>query len=194
MTLHGAIPPIVEPARYFAKLGVAEDAFRAQQAQLKPVQAAAGTVLLAQGQYQHHAYLVQEGLIRACHYREDGTERCKEFYFPGELCLLYNSWLSGVPAAYQLETLDAVTALRLPLSVLEAPGWQAARLALLQRQLLYKEQKEAFLLLNSPEQRYRHLCRHAPHWLTQLNQVQLANYIGISPISLSRLRRRINQG
>ncbi|AZU47316.1 cyclic nucleotide-binding protein [Aeromonas hydrophila] len=45
-----------------------------------------------------------------------------------------------------------------------------------------------------PEERYRELCRTFPHWPARLTQVQLANYIGISPVTLSRIRRRINTG
>lgn len=67
-------------------------------------------------------------------------------------------------------------------------------MALLRLQLGYKERKEAFLLLHSPEERYRELCHTFPHWPARLTQVQLANYIGISPVTLSRIRRRINTG
>ncbi len=67
-------------------------------------------------------------------------------------------------------------------------------MALLRQQLGYKERKEAFLLLHSPEERYRELCHTFPHWPMRLTQVQLANYIGISPVTLSRIRRRINTG
>ncbi|MGL5502691.1 MAG: Crp/Fnr family transcriptional regulator, partial [Aeromonas veronii] len=38
------------------------------------------------------------------------------------------------------------------------------------------------------------LCHTFPHWPARLTQVQLANYIGINPVTLSRIRRRINTG
>lgn len=68
---------------------------------------------------------------------------------------------------------------------------QGVQLALLKQQLLYKEQKEAFLLLNTPEQRYLYLLEHFPLWVTRLTHAQLANYIGITSISLSRIRKRL---
>lgn len=130
----------------------------------------------------------------ACHYARDGQERCKEFYFEGELCLLYDSWLTGSPARYQLEAVTALQLVRVPLALLDEPAWQPVCMALLRQQLCYKERKEAFLLLHSPEERYQELCRTFPHWPARLTQVQLANYIGISPVTLSRIRRRINTG
>lgn len=153
-----------------------------------------GQVLLVQGARQEAAFYVEQGIARACHYTRDGQERCKEFYFEGELCLLYDSWLTGSPARYQLEALTELQVVRVPLALLDEPGFQPVCMALLRQQLGYKERKEAFLLLHSPEERYRELCHTFPHWPARLTQVQLANYIGISPVTLSRIRRRINAG
>ncbi|MGL6596644.1 Crp/Fnr family transcriptional regulator [Aeromonas veronii] len=154
----------------------------------------AGQALLAQGAEQEAAFYIETGIARACHYTRDGQERCKEFYFEGELCLLYDSWLTGSLARYQLEALTELQVVRVPLALLDEPVWQPVCMALLRQQLGYKERKEAFLLLNSPEKRYRELCHSFPHWPARLTQVQLANYIGISPVTLSRIRRRINTG
>ncbi|MCF5874390.1 Crp/Fnr family transcriptional regulator [Aeromonas veronii] len=154
----------------------------------------AGQALLAQGAEQEAAFYIEAGIARACHYTRDGQERCKEFYFEGELCLLYDSWLTGSPARYQLEALTELQVVRMPLTLLDEPAWQPVCMALLRLQLGYKERKEAFLLLHSPEVRYRELCHTFPHWPARLTQVQLANYIGISPVTLSRIRRRINTG
>ncbi|HHC5061263.1 TPA: Crp/Fnr family transcriptional regulator [Aeromonas veronii] len=154
----------------------------------------AGQVLLAQGDKQEAAFYIETGIARACHYTRDGQERCKEFYFEGELCLLYDSWLTVSPARYQLEALTEQQVVRVPLTLLDEPAWLPVCMALLRQQLGYKERKEAFLLLHSPEERYRELCHTFPHWPARLTQVQLANYIGISPVSLSRIRRRINTG
>ncbi|WP_368193845.1 Crp/Fnr family transcriptional regulator [Aeromonas sp. s8] len=154
----------------------------------------AGHALLAQGSEQEAAFYIEAGIARACHYTRDGQERCKEFYFEGELSLLYDSWLTGSLARYQLEALTELQVVRVPLALLEEPARQPVCMALLRQQLGYKERKEAFLLLHSPEERYRELCHTFPHWPMRLTQVQLANYIGISPVTLSRIRRRINTG
>ncbi len=154
----------------------------------------AGQALLAQGAEQEAAFYIEAGIARACHYTRDGQERCKEFYFEGELCLLYDSWLTGSIARYQLEALTELQVVRMPLTLLDEPAWQPVCMALLRQQLGYKERKEAFLLLHSPEERYRELCHTFPHWPARLTQVQLANYIGITPVTLSRIRRRINTG
>ena len=80
----------------------------------------------------------------------------------------------------------------IPLTRLEQADWGDLKQQLISQQLLFKEAKEAFLLLNTPEQRYRYLLAQKPHWLEQLTLTEVAMYIGISSISLSRIRKRLN--
>lgn len=153
----------------------------------------AGKVLLRQGEPQSFGYLIQSGVLRACHYGDDGSEFCKEYYFKGEFCFLYACWLTNSNADFQIEALTDATVIRLPLTLLETANWQLAKMTLLTEQVLYKEAKETFFLLNNPQQRYVYMAQHYPQWLICLNDKQLAAYIGISPISLSRIKKRISQ-
>lgn len=149
-----------------------------------------GDILLRQGEIQNHVFFVVSGILKACHYSDNGSDLSKEFYFTNELCFLYSSWLTGQPAQYQIEVLEDALILQFPIRLLSQPKWQTVKIALLSQQLIYKEQKEAFLLLNTPEQRYRFLTEYRPNWVRQLNNIQLASYIGITPVSLSRLKSR----
>lgn len=182
-----AIKPLWQ---YLLALG-AEPDHLALLTQARALSCQPGECLLPQGEHQTFAYFVVDGIVRACHYTQEGSERCKEFYFEGELCFLYSSWLKQDVAPYQLETVGACRLVQIPLAVLNEPFMQQVQLALLKQQLLYKEQKEAFLLLNTPEQRYLHLLEYFPLWVERLTHAQLANYIGITAISLSRIRKRL---
>ena len=152
----------------------------------------AGQVIIRQGEPQLFGYLIHEGILRAAHYSHDGKDICKEYYFKGELSFLYVPWIMSQHANYQIEALTDATLIKIPLTKLDDNDWQQAKIKLLQRQLLYKEAKEAFFLLHSPEQRYRYMFEHFPHWIENLNNKQLAIYIGISPISLSRIKSRLS--
>jgi CRP-like cAMP-binding protein len=44
---------------------------------------------------------------------------------------------------------------------------------------------------SSPEQRYLNLLQNRPDLIQRVTQHQLASYLGITPVSLSRLRARI---
>ncbi|MGX9522671.1 Crp/Fnr family transcriptional regulator [Vibrio mediterranei] len=176
---------------YFSDMGVSSQTVKLLSTQFRWLSLNPSDILLAQGSQQDYGYFIMSGILRACHYGENGLERCKEFYFTDELCFLYSSWLQGMPARYQIEAITSTEVIRIPLNLLTLPSFLQAKITLLQQQLIFKEQKEALLLLHTPEQRYRHLLKYWPHWLAKLNNIQIANYIGISPVSLSRLKARI---
>lgn len=154
----------------------------------------AGSWLLRQGEPQTHIYFLHHGVVRAVYHSPAGAERVKEFYFAGEYCFLYLNWLTRTPADYGLQTISAGETSEIPLAALDAPENQEIKIQLLTRQLIYKEKKEQMLLLNTPEQRYQYVQTHFPDWEAQLTQRDLASYIGITPVSLSRIRQRLNKG
>lgn len=149
-------------------------------------------VILQQGEKQQYGYLILDGVLAAFHTSQGGTQKCKEFYFKDEFALLFANWLTNSPALYQLKVVKSARLIALPLAVFEQPDWQELKQQLVTQQLIFKEAKEAFLLLNTPEQRYRYLLAQKPHWLAQLTLTEVAMYIGISAISLSRIRQRLN--
>lgn len=174
-------------------LGLDQSAIDETLLQCQCLNVCSGGILLRQGQSQNNAYFIVSGVLKACHYSNSGADLSKEFYFTHELCFLYASWLTDHVAEYQIEVVETAQLLQIPLSLLSQPQWQTGKIALLSQQLIYKEQKEAFLLLNTPEQRYQFLIEHRPIWVEKLNNIQLASYIGISPVSLSRLKSRLSE-
>ncbi|MGD8204227.1 Crp/Fnr family transcriptional regulator [Pantoea sp. FN0305] len=153
-----------------------------------------GDVLLRQGEQQGNIFFLLQGIVRAVHVLPDGTERVKEFYFAGEYCFLYLSWLARVPSRYSLQAIAPCSYQQLPLAYLDTSEGAELADALLRQQLIYKERKEEMMLLHAPEKRYAYVLEHFPEWSKRLTQRELANYIGITPVSLSRIRQRINKG
>ncbi|KGJ90390.1 Crp/Fnr family transcriptional regulator [Colwellia psychrerythraea] len=179
--------------KFFKNLDVETETIEKAGSKLKLMELESSQVLLHQGESQLYGYLIISGVLRACYFSDIGSERCKEYYFQGEMSFLYSAWLTNSPANYQIDTLKPSKVIRIPLEILNSKGWQSAKLNLLKQQLLYKEEKEVFLLLKNPEERYLHMVKYSPIWLGRLNDVQLSAYIGISPISLSRIKSRIKK-
>ena len=106
---------------------------------------------------------------------------------------------------YERQNLPAVGALHYPeqfLVVVEIPLaavqiWRKQGhpiyLKLLENQLIHKEHKERFMLLYSPEQRYLLFCQQFPDLLPRLTDQHIAAYLGITPISLSRIKARLKK-
>ncbi len=54
-----------------------------------------------------------------------------------------------------------------------------------------KEEREASFLLDSPEDRYQKLFIQSPEILQRAPQYHIASYLGITPETLSRIRRKL---
>ena len=129
---------------FFRKLNIESDIINAVKLQFKFINLKPQSVLLRQGEQQKYGYFILSGILRSCHYSDIGREHCKEYYFIGELCFLYSTWLTNTPAKYQIDALNNAEVIRVPLHLLNLQEWQPAKLELLQQQLLYKEDKEIF--------------------------------------------------
>ena len=183
-------PKILELGDSYQKLASLFEQKLAGQFDIKTY--AKGEVLLQQGETQQAGFLILSGVLGALHASSDGGQKCKEFYFKNEFALLFANWMTSSPAFYQLKVINEASVIKVPLTLFEQAQYQLIKQQLIAQQLIFKEAKEAFLLLNSPEQRYCYLLKHKPHWLAQLSLSQVAMYIGISAISLSRIRKRLN--
>ncbi|WP_245568371.1 Crp/Fnr family transcriptional regulator [Ferrimonas futtsuensis] len=155
-----------------------------------------GETLSAQGQVPTQFHLLLEGVCHGVYHTENGRHYSKEFYWEGDWVIGYESLLTGEPLPFEFQAVTDSTLVALTMEPLSR--WREQRhpayLTLLETQLLFKERKERLLLLSTPEQRYRHFCEHYPQLLQRLADYQIAAYLGITPISLSRIKSRLNKG
>jgi CRP-like cAMP-binding protein len=155
----------------------------------------AKTLLAPQGQCLQHFYWLFSGIGHACYITAGGKSFSKEFYWEGDWVIGFEPLVSEQPLPYQQETLSECQLMALPISLLK--HWRMRRhpwyTRLLESQLLHKENKERLLLLNNPEQRYVYFCQHYPFLRNRLTDYQIAGYLGITPISLSRIIARLKQ-
>ncbi|MFA0195206.1 Crp/Fnr family transcriptional regulator [Vibrio artabrorum] len=160
----------------------------------KPLELPTRHILINQGEMANSIYFVLEGLCHACYLTDNGKQYSKEFYWEQDWIIGFESLIKNQASPYLLETLTPITLLELPMNaVIE---WRASNnplyLKLLETQLMHKEKKERFMLLYTPEQRYQLFCEHFPDLEQRLNDNQIAAYLGITAISLSRIKGRIN--
>ncbi|MBY5948469.1 Crp/Fnr family transcriptional regulator [Photobacterium rosenbergii] len=182
-------------AQYLRDHGADEETINLSLSLAEPMELPTRHILLNQGELPSYAFFLVDGICHACYLTADGRQFSKEFYWEQELILGFESLLTKQPSEYLLETLSASQILALPLEVVEqwktcCPGLY---MALLERQLLFKEHKERFMLIHTPEERYTLFCGHFPELQAQLADYQIASYLGITATSLSRIRARLSE-
>ena len=149
-------------------------------------------ILVEQGANADSFYFVLDGLCHASYLTVQGKEFSKEFYWEQDWIIGFESLIKPQGSPFLIETLTPCHILCLPLSTLQQ--WRQEHhpiyIKLLEAQLMHKENKERFMLLYSPEERYQLFCQHFTQLEQRLTDYQIAAYLGISPVSLSRIKNR----
>lgn len=150
-------------------------------------------ILVNQGENPTHFYFICKGICHASYLTPEGKEFSKEFYWEQDWIIGFESLIHRAPSPYLLESLTPVTLLCLPIEYLHQ--WRQRLhplyIKLLEAQLMHKENKERFMLLYRPEQRYQVMCQQFPELIPRVSDTHIAAYLGITPISLSRIKARL---
>lgn len=139
---------------------------------------------------------VLEGMFRQF-YTKDGEERTTYFFFENQFLSAYISCLTGKPSLITIEALSDSTYISFPYAVLnrlfeQRMVWQKFGRLVAEYLTIGLEERMAGLLLLSPEERYLELLEGSrKKILERVPQHYIANYLGITPVSMSRIRNRI---
>ncbi|MBO0930882.1 Crp/Fnr family transcriptional regulator [Fibrella aquatilis] len=131
------------------------------------------------------------------YYLKDGDERTTYFYFEGHLMSAYFSCISQQPSLLTIEALTAGSYVVFPYTVLadlyeRSPAWQKFGRLLNEYIAMGLEDRMVGLLTQSPEERYLALLgSNKKKIIERIPQHYIANYLGITPVSLSRIRARV---
>ncbi|MGB3799291.1 MAG: Crp/Fnr family transcriptional regulator [Lewinella sp.] len=149
------------------------------------------------GQIPRTVGFVLSGALRYYHTIE-GIEHTSYFSVEGEWAASYSSFLRQSPSQIAIQALEDTVLLTFSQEQLTA--WEnddkfSYRINHFLRKLAeytiacYDDRVAAFVL-QSPEQRYRQLAEET-EYLQRIPQQYIANYLGITPVSLSRIRKRL---
>jgi CRP-like cAMP-binding protein len=150
------------------------------------------TIVFAEGDLYSKVTFVLQGLVKKSYLTHEGKEYIKEFTWEGQITTPYASLLLGEPASYTMETLEPTELLTIPYARIEElirtrPRWTAIGKALADLHFLNREARERELLKNSAPERYAIFKKRFPELLTRLRKQDIACYLGITPVSLSRI-------
>lgn len=154
------------------------------------------TTLLRTGDVSRHAYLVQSGSIRLWH-NNKGTDTSVKFFLPGELCASLQSFYYEEPSRYELETITpcavrVVTKQELLRRSAETPGLSDYMTSVLVHCIVDYQDLFVDRIGKPPVERYRALIEQDPEVLDIVPLHYIASYLGITPVSLSRIRKKIH--
>ncbi len=172
--------------------------WRTLSARGRRVRLARGAYFSRPGEPATRFGVVLTGLLR--HYYADarGRESVKAFRGALELTGPYAEILQRRRSRTFIEALAPTEVLAFEVDAFEEAARDSLELQRLARRIVEahfveKEQREYEFLQLTAEERYRQFCARLPALLQHIPQHQVASYVGVTPVALSRIRARLKR-
>jgi CRP-like cAMP-binding protein len=158
----------------------------------------AGGYLQRAGDVARHAAFVAQGCLRSYVIDARGKEHIVQFAPETWWLADSESLAAGSPSQYFVDALEDSVLLLLDLPshtriVERVPGYGAAMRTGLQRHAAAKDQRIVSALSATAEERYVAFLQTYPSIVLRVPQKMLASYLGITPETLSRIRKKLSR-
>ncbi len=180
---------------FFEQYGtISKDGLSALRTKLKYNTAKKGEVLLSYGQICQDIFFLTKGCLRL-YYIADDVEITVWFSFEDNSAIELSSFLSGKPTEYYIEAIEDSEFLSLNKSALQSlyknyPELESIMRVFWEDVILNLLERFTALQKDTAEQRYINLTGQTKY-MQRIPQKYLASYIGVTPTSLSRIRRKL---
>jgi len=155
----------------------------------------AGAFLIRQGECAPNVYFLTEGLVKMFYITADGKEFVKSFIAEGQFTGSLSSQVDGGESTFSVVCLEPVSVETLAFSHVKAlidedPQVMRFFYEFFLALALKKERREYDFLCLSPQMRSRQFEQGNPPLARRVTQADIARYLGITPVALSRIRGR----
>lgn len=163
----------------------------------KKIEVSKGEHVFRHGDPDQSFYYVESGLLKAYYTSEEGKESIKSFILPGDSIGSMTSAFSEGNCSFSLVCLEKSLLNRVPFGVLQEYSKNDLELAhsmieMLIHVAMKKEKREYEFLCLSAEDQFLRLVESTPELLGKVTQNDLARYLGLTPVGLSRIKKRVS--
>lgn len=155
--------------------------------------------LLQEGDICKSVAFVEKGALRLYRVNEDGTEHIVEFALEGLFLADLYSFLTNEPSIYNIDAIEDSELVLITKSASE----ELRSLSSKYKDFIYYVVSDAYIALQrrmtsiiclTLEERYKDFSKNYPDIIQRVPQHMIASYMGLTPETLSRVRKRISAG
>lgn len=154
----------------------------------------AKTVLLREGQISKTAYFIEKGCLRSW-FNNNGKDITFQFFFEGQGVSSFESFKTNQPSLFTIESIEPSTVLSISKKDFQfildsSPEIKNEIEEQISHRVIHYQQLFLSRIKDKPEKRYKELLKQHPEIAQRIPQHYIASYLGITPVSLSRIRNR----
>jgi CRP-like cAMP-binding protein len=155
-------------------------------------------IIVKEGQSFNKEIFVNHGIIRSFYKSREGFELNISFYRDNEIICPWFSRTRNGKSIVNLKTITPCTIFEMEQDKFKALRYKYRELLyygsmVVEKELEIKTQREMFLLIDSAHERYLMFRKMYPQLENRIPQFQIASFLGITPVSLSRLRKQMHK-
>lgn len=151
---------------------------------------------IREGEFPKSFAYVYSGLFRYYYTNNKGNDFTKGFFFENSFISSYSAMILNRESYFSIEALEDAEIIEIDYEkwktlLSNELVWHKLLLALIEKGYCIKESREREFLLFSAEERYKSFLKSFPYQQKRIKQHFIASYLGISPVSLSRIRKKL---
>lgn len=155
----------------------------------------ARAILLQEGDISRKMFFVEEGCLRAS-INSHGKDVTTQFFFEGSTVASIESFRTNRPSPISIRSVEPTTVLVLQkkdfeLILNDFPEVKELLLEIAFRRFEAYSRLFTSYITQTPRQRYLTLLKGDPRIIERIPQHYIASYLGITPVSLSRIRHKL---
>jgi CRP-like cAMP-binding protein len=153
--------------------------------------------LLQEGDVCKSVAFVEKGALRLYSVTENGAEHIVQFALEGQFLTDLYSFFVNEPSIYNIDSIEDSELVLISRSASDG----LRKLSPKYQEFIFQETSEAYIQLQrrmtsvislSLEERYQELTTNYPNIIQRVPQHMIASYMGLTPETLSRVRKRIS--
>ena len=177
------------------KIEITDEQFESISSVLKIKKFEKNEIVQYTGDNFKHGYFVGKGLLRAYSIDAKGKEHILQFA-PENWLVSDRNNMNNEPSIFFIDAIETTEAVLMPNNFMEeaarqVPCLQPMQIKLLNNSIRFMQKRINMLLSATAEERYLDFIKLYPNLTLRVPQWMIASYLGITPESLSRVRKEL---
>ncbi len=153
------------------------------------------TTLLQEGKISKTIFFIEKGCLRSW-FNNNGKDVTFQFFFEGQVVSSIESFMSGQPSMFTIESIEpciihSISKNDFEKIVKTSPIHKQQLDEIIFQRLIFYQKLFLSQIKDNPEKRYKELLSEHPEIIQRVPQHYIASFLGITSVSLSRIRNRL---